>query len=40
MLVAQRDVGENRLLLFRASLDWLTQGTVNGAKDGPLRLGY
>ena len=31
---------KNRLLLFRASLDWLTQGTVNGTKDGMLRLGY
>jgi pimeloyl-ACP methyl ester carboxylesterase len=31
---------KNRLLLFRASLEWLTQGTVNGTKDGSLRLGY
>ena len=31
---------KNRLLLFRASLEWLTQGTVNGSKDGTLRLGY
>ena len=31
---------KNRLLLFRASLEWLTQGTVNGAKDGTVRLGY
>jgi pimeloyl-ACP methyl ester carboxylesterase len=31
---------KNRLLLFRASLEWLTQGSVNGAKDGTLRLGY
>jgi pimeloyl-ACP methyl ester carboxylesterase len=31
---------KNRLLLFRASLEWLTAGTVNGAKDGTLRLGY
>jgi len=31
---------KNRLLLFRASLEWLTQGTVNGTKDGVLRLGY
>jgi pimeloyl-ACP methyl ester carboxylesterase len=30
----------NHTLLFRASLEWLTQGTVNGAKDGMLRLGY
>src|SRR5678810_1505590 len=30
----------NHLLLFRASLEWLTQGTVNGTKSGMLRLGY
>jgi hypothetical protein len=30
----------NHLLLFRASLDWLTQGSVNGTKEGILRLGY
>ena len=30
----------NHLLLFRASLEWLTTGTVNGAKEGMLRLGY
>jgi pimeloyl-ACP methyl ester carboxylesterase len=30
----------NHLLLFRASLEWLTGGTVNGAKDGQLKLGY
>ncbi|PWT82587.1 MAG: hypothetical protein C5B57_08430 [Blastocatellia bacterium] len=30
----------NHLLLFRASLEWLAQGTVNGAKQGTLRLGY
>ena len=30
----------NHLLLFRASLEWLTRTTVNGAKDGMLRLGY
>jgi pimeloyl-ACP methyl ester carboxylesterase len=30
----------NHTLLFRASLEWLTQGTVNGSKDGLLRLGY
>jgi fermentation-respiration switch protein FrsA (DUF1100 family) len=30
----------NHLLLFRASLEWLTSGTVNGAKDGVLTLGY
>lgn len=31
---------KNHALLFRASLEWLTQGSVNGAKDGMLRLGY
>jgi len=30
----------NHVLLFRASLDWLTQGTVEGKKEGMLRLGY
>jgi pimeloyl-ACP methyl ester carboxylesterase len=30
----------NHLLLFRASLEWLAQGTVNGTRDGMLRLGY
>jgi pimeloyl-ACP methyl ester carboxylesterase len=30
----------NRLLLFKASLDWLTAGTVAGAKEGTVRLGY
>ena len=30
----------NHLLLFKASLEWFTQGTVNGAKDGMLKLGY
>ncbi len=30
----------NHLLLFRASLEWLTSGTVNGAQDGTLSLGY
>jgi pimeloyl-ACP methyl ester carboxylesterase len=30
----------NHLLLFRASLEWLTLGTVNGAKTGMLKLGY
>ena len=27
-------------VLFRASREWLESGTVNGAKDGVLRLGY
>jgi pimeloyl-ACP methyl ester carboxylesterase len=31
---------KNRLLLFRASLDWLTKGTVNGMEQGAVRLGY
>ncbi|HEY7290118.1 MAG TPA: alpha/beta fold hydrolase [Vicinamibacterales bacterium] len=31
---------KNRRLMFKASLDWLTQGTVNGAKDGIVKLGY
>ena len=30
----------NHLLLFRASLEWLTSGTVNGSKDGTIRIGY
>ena len=30
----------NHLLLFRASVEWLTQGTVNGTKSGMLKLGY
>lgn len=31
---------KNRLLLFEASRTWLTSGTVNGVKQGMLRLGY
>ncbi|MEO8129313.1 MAG: alpha/beta fold hydrolase [Bryobacteraceae bacterium] len=31
---------KNHLLLFQASLEWLTQGAVNGSKEGMLRLGY
>jgi pimeloyl-ACP methyl ester carboxylesterase len=31
---------KNHLLLFRASLEWLTDGSVNGAKEGLLKLGY
>ena len=31
---------KNRGLLFRASVEWLTQGTVNGAKEGTLKAGY
>ena len=30
----------NHVLLFRASLEWLAQGTVNGMKSGMLKLGY
>ena len=31
---------KNHLLLFRASLEWLAKGTVNGSEQGILRLGY
>jgi fermentation-respiration switch protein FrsA (DUF1100 family) len=31
---------KNHLLLFKASLEWLQNGTVNGMKTGTLRLGY
>jgi pimeloyl-ACP methyl ester carboxylesterase len=31
---------KNHLILFRASLEWLTQGSVNGSHEGMLRLGY
>jgi esterase/lipase len=31
---------KNRGHLFRASLEWLTQGTVAGMKEGVVRLGY
>lgn len=30
----------NHLLLFRASLEWLQRNTVNGQKEGAVRLGY
>ncbi len=30
----------NHLLMFRASLDWLTNGATNGTKAGTVRLGY
>ena len=30
----------NHLLMFKASLDWLSQGSVNGAKEGVVKLGY
>jgi pimeloyl-ACP methyl ester carboxylesterase len=31
---------KNHLLLFRASVEWLTKGTVNGLQQGMLKLGY
>jgi hypothetical protein len=31
---------KNHMLLFRASLEWLASGTVNGQKEGMLRMGY
>jgi fermentation-respiration switch protein FrsA (DUF1100 family) len=31
---------KNHLLLFRASLEWLGQGTVNGKQEGMLRVGF
>jgi len=31
---------KNHLLLFSASLEWLTKGTVQGKEEGMLRLGY
>jgi len=31
---------KNHTLLFKASLEWLTRGTVNGSHEGILRLGY
>jgi len=30
----------NHLIMFNASLEWLTKGTVNGSKSGVLRLGF
>jgi len=30
----------NRTLLFEASREWLAEGTVNGAQEGILRMGY
>lgn len=30
----------NRMLLFKASLEWLEKGTVNGASEGVLKIGY
>lgn len=31
---------KNHLILFKASLEWLASGTVNGQKEGMLKLGY
>jgi pimeloyl-ACP methyl ester carboxylesterase len=31
---------KNHLLLFKASLEWLKEGKVNGRSEGELRLGY
>jgi pimeloyl-ACP methyl ester carboxylesterase len=31
---------KNHLLLFKASLDWLKEGKVNGVSTGELKLGY
>jgi pimeloyl-ACP methyl ester carboxylesterase len=31
---------KNHLLLFQASLEWLTKGTVTGKEQGELKLGY
>jgi len=31
---------KNHLILFRASLEWLSAGTVNGQKEGMLKLGH
>jgi pimeloyl-ACP methyl ester carboxylesterase len=31
---------QNHLLLFRASLEWLQSGTVNGKSEGLLQVGY
>jgi pimeloyl-ACP methyl ester carboxylesterase len=31
---------KNHLLLFRASLEWLTSGTVNGQQSGQIKMGY
>ena len=30
----------NHLLLFQASLEWLTKGAVNGQEQGMLKIGY
>ena len=30
----------NHLLMFNASLEWLTEGSVGGTRNGVLRLGF
>jgi len=30
----------NHTLLFRASLEWLDKGTVNGMQQGVVKMGY
>ena len=30
----------NHTLMFAASLEWLTKGTVNGTRNGVVRMGY
>ena len=31
---------KNHLMLFRASLEWFSKGTVNGSEQGMLKIGY
>ena len=31
---------KNHLILFKATLEWLSAGTVNGQKDGMIKAGY
>jgi hypothetical protein len=31
---------KNHTVLFRASLEWLTDGTVMGVSEGTVRVGY
>jgi pimeloyl-ACP methyl ester carboxylesterase len=31
---------KNHLLLFKASAEWLTKGSVNGLQEGMQKLGY
>lgn len=31
---------KNHLLLFQASLEWFSKGTVNGNRNGAVKLGY